>query len=78
MIAIDGPVGSTIEAALPDGSTCLVERTGPGQSTISRYVDGVCVWGQVFSSYAADHPAQLRRVVEGMRETPAAYRRWYL
>lgn len=62
--------------ALPDGSTAIVERTDPRTSIIRRQVDGETVWGQVFSTNAEEHPAQVARVVASMVETPANFTRW--
>ncbi len=51
-------------------------------STVTRQVDGVTVWGQVFAWSSgldfADHDAQLADVVERMRAEPGAFRRWWL
>ena len=38
-----------------DGSSCVVTQDGPSLVTVSRYVDGRCVWGQVFSGSTASH-----------------------
>ena len=66
----------------PDGSTVTVEPSGHRRTTISRQVDGVTVWEQVFAWSSgldfADHDAQLADVVERMRAEPGAFRRWWL
>lgn len=62
------------EHPLPDGSTATIEREGR-IATVSRYVDGRCVWGQVFSTHEVDHGA---RCLAEMRERPADFRRWWL
>lgn len=59
---------------LPDGSVCVIEPRSATWSVISRYVDGVCVWGQGFSR-GEDHAGQVAAVVEGMRRDPAAHTR---
>lgn len=61
---------------LPDGSTALIEPTGPHTSLISRVVDGECVWGQVFSR-TDDHPGQVAAVIDRMAADPAAFTRWW-
>lgn len=60
---------------LPDGSVCEIDHDGSAMSMISRLVDGDCVWGQVFSSYREDHPAQVQRVVDSMTANPAGFDR---
>lgn len=62
------------EHHLPDGSLATVEREAR-QATVSRYVDGRCIWGQVFATHEVDHAA---RCVAEMRERPADFRRWWL
>lgn len=64
---------------LPDGSTAEVSpipRSKGAASTISRMVDGECVWGQSFGmDTAEEHEAQVELVLSGMRSKPENYRR---
>ena len=66
---------------LPDGSVAEVEPSGPDMSTISRKVDGVTVWAQVFScSVSIDkgaHERQVATVLDAIRAEPGDFHRWW-
>lgn len=60
---------------LPDGTVAVIERSEARTATVSRIVDGRCVWGQAFSTHEIDHAA---RCVAEMRERPDDFHRWWL
>lgn len=62
---------------LADGSVCVVERTGPTSSIVSRNVDIRCVWAQVFMRNE-DHEGQVAQVIAKMQADPDAFHRWWL
>lgn len=57
-----------------------VEYVGDRASLVSRFLDGVCVWGQAFSRGGAqeEHVAQVGEVVERIYANPERFRRWWL
>lgn len=66
---------------LPDGSLCLVDTQPYGShlgSMIEHWVDGRCVWGQIFSKLREDHAAQVMDVVAQMHVIPDAFVRPWL
>lgn len=66
-------MATEIRGELSDGSAFVVER-GDRMVTISRYVAGECVWGQVFSTHEND-PTE--RIVASMKDDPSCYVRWW-
>lgn len=62
---------------LPDGSTAVVEAHGLNHSSVTRYVDGVPVWGQHFGR-TDDHAGQVAEVLAAMQANPVRFRRWWL
>lgn len=69
-------MATEIRGELSDGSAYVVENTDWKTRIVSRYVNGECVWGQVFSS-TEDVEAIAERVVNNMRDNPANYIRWW-
>ena len=63
-------------ATLPDGSVATCEPFDWCGSIVSRWVDGVCVWGQAFSR-TDDHDGQVAEVLAKMNASPASFVRWW-
>lgn len=56
---------------LPDGSVATVERQAR-HAVVSRFVDGVCVWAQAFTTHETDRAAE---VLDRMGTEPAGFER---
>lgn len=58
-----------------DGSSCVVTADSTRLATVSRYVEGKLVWGQVFAGSAETHDALVSRVVAEMVTHPENFDR---
>lgn len=58
-----------------DGSSCVITADSTRLATVSRYVEGVLVWGQVFTGSAETHDAIVGRVVAEMVAHPENFDR---
>ncbi len=64
-----------VEHQLSDGSLVVIEDDGR-MAGIERWVNGECVWGQVFShSFKDVHETEVAEVVAAIRANPPAFNR---